>query len=431
MSAVARFDTPLVAPLAERAVAALFALYLLAQAFTLPLLAIGPSWTVWQALPDLLVWMMGGLALTFRAPFASPELTRLWRLLLGLAVLGLLALGVLFVYADPRRDQALLFGVYQLYRLAQVVLVFWTASRLRFTPAREVWWYRAALAAFVLTVAGVAITYVTPRAVELLGTVLPRGTGVAGPWEGYYRTGGPGLGFIGYNHGYSALQVTVLAAIVLTLGRRIGRDHTPIVVLAAIVAAFLTGSRAGLLGALVFAALSMRRFPIRAILAVFGASLALLLLWPTLAPALGGILDRQTTLLDAADADNLSGRTDIWQNYLGTLLADPFRLVLGSGFGSAIYNDGNAHMLFLQVLFETGLVGLTALVGFFGALLVGLRRLGARGEVAFNVTLAFLVTCLTQETFYPNAAFGGFLALYAALVALSFARSARPEGRAA
>jgi len=36
-----------------------------------------------------------------------------------------------------------------------------------------------------------------------------------------------------------------------------------------------------------------------------------------------------------------------------------------------------------------------------------------------NVTIGFLVTSVTQETFFPNVAFGSFLPLYALVVAMT------------
>lgn len=417
-------DAARTAPLLEGAVVWLLAAYLFFQGLSLPVLAAGPSWALWPTLPDLLVWAALGLALLYRrTPGAGLRLV--WWALLGLGVLALGALGVLFVMRDPALGSAVAFGLFGLYKLGQVLAVFWMVARL---PLREEVlgrWRRAALPAFALMVAGVTWTYFSPALPAALGQVLPHGAGISGPWEAYYRHNEPGLGAVGYNHGYVALQITLVAGLLLLL--RPQRSGVGVLA-AALVACFLSGSRAGLAGCLLFALLEWRRLPVRAGLLLFALGVLGLAAAPTLETQLGSLTARQATLLEAGDTGNLAGRSEIWGHYLQAFAADPYRLLVGSGFGSAINNSSNAHSTPLQVLYETGLAGLVALGLFFWVLVRELlARRTRRAGVALSLLAGLGLTALTQETFYPNPAFGGSLPLLAFVLALALARPELPS----
>ena len=414
-------------------------LFVLAQCFTLPVLAAGPSWTLWQSVPDLILWLTGACAALYLKAQGSEAQRQLWQGLLYLGAMSVLALGVLYIYDDPLLGTELRFGAFALYRLFQVLLVFWIASRLDYTQALLSRWHRLALLAFVVTCAGIFYTAFSGAPILFLGQHLPRGLGVSGPWEAYYLYQEAGLGFVGFNHGYAALQVMLLGALVLHLRERLDfgkrRDLTERlgrpgrrrgggewVLVLALAASFLCNSRAGLAGCAVFAALQLLRSPLRGALTIAGTGGLGLLLWGVLAPDLGSTTSRQATILDATDPANLAGRTDIWQSIFSELISDPARLLIGSGLGSATINKGNnAHNMLLQILFETGLVGVINVGAFFVLLLLLLSRAGPRARAVLNVTIGFLVTSLTQETFFPNVAFGSFLPLYALVVALVLA----------
>ena len=394
-------------------------LFLLTQCFTLPVLALGPSWTLWQTLPDLTLWFTGLCAALYLKPQGTAAQRQLWWGLVGLFGMSVLALGVLFIYADPLLGTELRFGAFSLYRLVQVLLVFWAASRLEYTPQLLARWHRLATVAFAVTCGGIILTTFSGEVIKFLGQHLPRGLGVSGPWEAYYLYQERGLGFVGFNHGYAALQVMLLGALVLYLRRRLGRGGGEWVLLLALAASFLCNSRAGLAGCVVFVALELLRFPLRAALTALGLSVVGLVSWGWIAPNLTATTARQATILDASDPGNLAGRTDIWQSIFGELLGDPYRLLVGSGLGSAVINKGNnAHNMILQVLFETGAVGLVNMGAFFALLLALLLRAGPQARVILNVTTGFLITSLTQETFFPNVGFGSFLPLYALVIAV-------------
>ncbi|EYB69484.1 hypothetical protein DEIPH_ctg005orf0045 [Deinococcus phoenicis] len=402
--------------------------YLFAQCLSLPVLIAGPSWALWPTLPDLLLWAALGCALLYHRPAGAAQ-QPVWQALVLLSVLAVCAFGVLFVMRDGHLASAVAFGLFQLYKLAQVLAMFWMVSRLPLRDKVLAHWGRAALAAFVLMVGSVAWTYFSPALPTALGQVLPHSLGsAAGPWGAYYLHNEPGLGAVGYNHGYVALQVTVLAALVLML-----RPHRSNVwvLAAALVACFLSGSRAGLAGCLLFALLEWRHLPVRAglLLGLLGA--AGLAAAPWLDQQLGDLATRQSTLLDVGDTNNLAGRSEIWGHYLRAFMHDPYRLWVGSGFGSAINNRSNAHSTPLQVLYETGLAGLATFGLFFWVLI---RRLfaahTARSGVALGLLAGLWLTALTQETFYPNPAFGGSLPLLALALALALAPARRPAAPA-
>jgi hypothetical protein len=400
--------------------------FVASQCFTLPLLAAGPSWTLWQNLPDLVLWFSALCAALYLKPLGTASQRQLWQGLLYLGIMSVLALGVLFVYNDPLLGTELRFGAFAIYRLTQVLLIFWTASRLEFTAALLARWSTLAQVAFVVTCAGIIFTSFSGAPILFLGEHLPRGLGVSGPWESYYLYQEGGLGFVGFNHGYTGLQVMLLGAMALYLRDRLGRTGGEWILLLALVATFLSNSRADLVGCLVFVALQLLRFPLRAAFTAAGVGIVGFVFWNTVAPQLGATASRQATILDASDPGNLAGRADIWQSIYDGLLRDPSRLLIGSGLGSATINKGNnAHNMVLQILFETGLVGLVNVGAFFVLLMTLLLRAGPQARVIVNVTIGFLVTSITQETFFPNVAFGSFLPLYALVVAMTL--SSRPD----
>lgn len=398
-------------------------LFLLAQCFTLPLAAVGPSWTLWPTLPDMVLWATGLCAAFYSKPVSSAPQRQLWHGLLYLFGMSVSAFAVLFIYNDPLLATELRFGAFAIYRLLQVLLAFWVASRLDYTQALFARWRIWATVAFCVTCGGVIITAFSGVPIKFLSQHLPHGLGVSGPWESYYLYQDTGLGFVGFNHGYIPLQVMLLGALVIYLNEQLGRRGGEWVLGLALAASFLSNARSGLIACLVFAALQLLRAPLRAAFAGGGVGAVGLLLWLWLKPDLTSTAARQATIFDATDSTNLAGRTDIWQSIFTELLREPVRLLIGSGLGSTVINKGNnAHNMMLQILFETGIAGLVNVGGFFTLLLVLLVRAGPQAQVIVNVTAGFLVSSLTQETFFPNVAFGSFLPLYALVVAVVLAR---------
>ena len=354
-------------------------LYILSQCFTLPLMAVGPSWTLWPTLPDLVLLLTGLCAALYSKPPSSQPQRQIWWGLVYLVGMSVLAFGVLFIYNDPLLATELRFGAFALYRLLQVLLVFWIASRLEYTRAVAHALAHPGDLRLPVTCAGMIITAFSGVPVKFLSQHLPHGLGVSGPWESYYLYQDPGLGFVGFNHGYIPLQAMLLGALVIYLNERLGKRSGEWVLGLALIASFLSGSRAGLAACLVFVVLQLLRAPLRAALAGGGLGAAGLVLWVWLKPDLSSTTARQATILDPTDSANLAGRTDIWQSIFTELLREPVRLLIGSGLGSTVINKGNnAHNMALQILFETGLAGLVNVGGFFAVLLTLLVRAGPR-----------------------------------------------------
>jgi len=56
-------------------------------------------------------------------------------------------------------------------------------------------------------------------------------------------------------------------------------------------------------------------------------------------------------------SDFTTGRTDLWENYVGELLGDWKMLVLGNGFTNIRIGEKNTHNTLLQMVFQFGLLG--------------------------------------------------------------------------
>ncbi|MPY68379.1 hypothetical protein F8S09_17135 [Deinococcus sp. SDU3-2] len=394
--------------------------YLLAQCFALPLVAFGPVWAVWPTLPDLLLLLIISVSLLYRSPVQTEAQRRvLFVLVLGTG-LSVLALGLLVVFRDPTLPAQLSFGVFGVYKLIQITLLFAAISRLPISTQRLTRWGHWALAGLLIMSGTIIWSFFSPAISNALGEFLPRGRPASGPWEAYYLHQDPGLGMVGYNHGFVAAQLVTLYSLTIMLR---GRSSALLAGLM-LIACFLTGSRAGLAGALLTLALEYRRMPIRAAVWLLCSSVAAWLLLPILHldSSFQALIERQSTLVEASDPNNLSGRDSIWQTFAAALLRDPLRLLIGSGFGSAIALGGNAHMNALQILFELGLAGLSVYTLLFVRLVGGLWR-SPFGCPALYLLAGLALTTLSQETFYPNPAFSGFLPLLAVLIALSLRRS--------
>ncbi|GHG01470.1 hypothetical protein GCM10017783_12080 [Deinococcus piscis] len=411
------------APALERAVIWLLGAFVAAQCFGLPLLGAGP-WALWPTLADALLWLALLLSVLYRAPL-RPDLRPLGQGLAAITALSALSVLLLLVMGDGRLNVALPFGVFQLFKLIQLLGVFWMAARLPLSQPVLDSWEKAARFGFLVMVVTVTWTYFSPAIPNFLGQFLPRGLGVSGPWESYYLHNERGLGTLGYNHAHVAAMVLLQGALLMML--RPLKSNTW-VLLCIVLACFLSGARAGLVGALLFVLLEGLRTPLRSTLMVLLAGVLALAAMPYLQTELDSLIARQATILEAGNVENLAGRGDIWQTYVKNLAADPLRLLLGSGMGSGIANNGsNAHMMVLQVLYETGIAGLSVMLMLFGWLMSRLYALrDHRAGIALNVLIGLWATTFATETLYPNSAFGSFLPLLAlvTVVALTPASAA-------
>jgi hypothetical protein len=101
----------------------------------------------------------------------------------------------------------------------------------------------------------------------------------------------------------------------------------------------------------------------------------------------------------------------------------PIRWVLGTGFGTAVDADPvlhqDAHMLPLQIIIETGVIGLIVATYLFSTILRYLYVSEVGFKPLFWATVALLIGSLTQETFYPVPALGHFIGFYLCSVAIA------------
>lgn len=395
------------------------ALYLVAQAYTLPIVTNG-WWPTWIAITDLLAGLAGTTAL-----FCGRKIDEGGSILSAALALALFFLAsYIFVtlgvsaLVEGGVSVGAGFGGFQLVRMIQFVVLLWAVLRLPLTLHRV----KVLRALSVLTFSWVAISVVLTKfqivPTAEFGKHIPDSIGHSGPWLRYkYSTAG--LGTIGYNHGYVALQLLLLGGMALSLGSSRPRGSILAIVLPILlVATLLSGSRAGFAAALLFAAGILVRMVVRSPFVLVSTALVMGGLWYGLKQPdeASDVLERQRTIADPLDAENLSGRTAIWASHLEYIAENPHVLLTGVGFGSAVMLGNNAHMMPLHVLLELGVLGLAALVFLLFRAVKWMRR---TSEVGFWLLVALIGSMYSQETLYPVVSFGhalGLFLLYCGLV---------------
>jgi O-antigen ligase len=316
------------------------------------------------------------------------------------------------------------FGAFQIYRLVEYFGLFWLIGRIPLTPARLQVMRRIVDGVLIFVCLGVFLTYAGVIPLALITAHLPK----VGAWqfyEGVGKLGTKALGFVGYNHAYVAAQVMMLLILRLYLGTNQKKDiSNTILLIISTLTVFISESRSGF-GAIIFLlSIYLISKPIYALCIV---NIAWIL--PVLASALelqpieansvyGSITDRQLTLFQPNKAENLSGRDERWAAHLTALDENPVNWFVGNGFGSAIDRGDNAHMLYLQITSETGLIGLCIFSILFSMILFYLHKIEIKEKPFFWGTVTFLITAFSQETFYPQPALGQFLGLYLSSVAI-------------
>lgn len=401
--------------------------YLVSQTFQIPIIALGPSWAVWPGLSDLAFAMMllslltGSRHLRMLSP-ANRKVYSGLLVLLGATAAAFLAASMRDLFAvAPRSEKSANFGLFQIYRFAQFVLVYRVIAGLPLTRSRAR--SLSLLADVTLAVAflGILGTYTSVLPTPLLVSHLPSERSVAGPWVTLSMGQWYEAGTIGYNHGYVAVQLVMLAG--LAIGLRVRRSaflDTACLVLAT-AGAFLSASRAGMAAALFLLLACFLRSPGALIIAVLVFGLAFSAFAGFLVDLGIGVAEtaeRQLTLRRPLDPENLSGRAGIWQDSLDLMFADPTRWVVGAGPGGATQFGNNAHMLVLQLILEGGVIGLALFLWVMHTIMSCLYRFERGAKAIFWTTGALLVSSFTQETLYPVPSMGHFLGLYLFSVAL-------------
>lgn len=404
--------------------------YLLSQGFTIPILAIGPSWAMWPTISD---FAAGLLVLTFllnsrHTPAASRAKSTIFFILIIICFGSMLSFtwNLTWVTAEDAKGGS--FGIYEIYRLVQFTCIFWVTARIPLTPERINVLRRIIEVVLIFACAGIVVTYFSIFPPSVLVAHLPQNPYIAGPWNRYVSYEGLekiGWGTIGYNHGYVAAQVFMLIILKIHLGlsKKVFSDN--IFLFMSIFACFLSESRTGLLTIILFAITCWSKKPKYAVLAAMVALIAgvtTLIIKPDTGDstsAEASTFERQETLLAAGNTENLSGRDEIWMDRISFLDEEPMRWFVGSGFGSAIDSGTNAHMLPLQIVLETGLVGLLIFVVLFYKILDYLYKYETGLKPIFWGTVALLVSSLTQETFYPVPSMVHFTGFYLCSLAIA------------
>lgn len=402
-------------------------LYLVAQAYSLPLAMIGPVWAVWPSLADL-VSCSAGVLLFFNLSRTSPVHRSLAWLRESLWLLALLAMAstvlvgwgipMAFTTDGPDRD-GMNFGIFQSYRVIQFAIIVDCACRIVWTPQRQRLLHWTLLVVLLINCGAIFATFSQIVAPGFYAPQLTDDPGYGGPWA-FYHSSHDAWGVTGYNHAYTAAQVVMLTAIWISLGAgKITLTNSTILLIATF-AVLVSESRAGLACMLVCASCIWIQKPV-----IAGIAGMILLAVGLTSSGLGDVgadfeelLSRQATLLDATNTENLSGRDDIWGRWLKRLDERPHQWLLGAGFGAT--SGDSAHMQPLHTIIEVGLVGLLFYCIFFWKVLRKLWLVEISPKPMLCALMGFLPTLLTQETFYPVHAMGHFCGLTMVGVILAY-----------
>ena len=424
--------------------------YLASQAYTLPLVPIGP-WPLWPGLPDLMIGTMliAWLFMPREAAMPGPARRTAVRVMLGLTIFGAASYVCLTLLSRNlntvsfgAQQQGPGFGLFEVMRLIEFLALFWIAAGVPFTPFRLRVLRRVVTGAFVVVAVSMIVTFHNTVPSRLFAPLLPQGPAQAGAWSYYLlNSDGYGLGTISYTHAYVAAQLTLLLGLALHLrGRRHRAGNgigNSLLIALALAASLLSGSRAGFAGILLLAAIFVLMQSPRWVLhltltvALIGAVAFFVLSShpPTEGSGgpLAGIVQHQVDAFQPYHTENLVGRNDIWTGRLENLSRHPWRVFTGWGLGSSP-DTGPAlspHMLPLQIIMELG-IGMLVLIGLICTrMLRTVWHLEGPDHPFFWATIALLVSSATQETFYPVPSTGYFLGFY--LVALAIVLRARPS----
>jgi O-antigen ligase len=394
------------------------------QGYALPVWPFGPSWAIWPTLPMLTAVAFIGASVMAWRPVWPPL-----RIAIG-AYAALVCFCVLSVVLVTVAGHGMLlpnasldfgFPLYQMWMMLLSGGCFWAASTIHFDERRMRILGGITLLALAWIAVTVSLTYQNSVPTRTFAPQIPVSPGVSGPYH-YYLVNweGAGLGTISYNHAYAGSLILILTALWMHMLPRDRRGFLWAAVLSlALVVTFLTGSRAGLAAFLLFFAL----------VAIVERSMKAFLLLGAVTPLvvvgllamdvdLSEMMERQRTLFEPPTTETLSARDIIWQSRLEFLNEDKARWLIGTGFGSASASGDNAHMLFLHVVVEMGVLGLAAF-GVFFAVLLRMLWIGARPpRYLFLATVCLLFSSMTQETLYPVPAMGFTLPLYLIAIAV-------------
>ena len=405
-------------------------IYLACHAYTIPLFEAGPSWVIWPKLDDFATIL---LALTVWVFSPRTHLTSHWRAFersLLWANLFTFASFIFLVVLGGGGEREVNTGLFQSLRVAQYSIVFVCFVRIgqgaRFV--RPMLRVVLAVWAFIFVVSlSCFLGWLRPvtLASHLLGDPAS-----AGAWgKLLFAPAGLLQGPLGYSNTYMGCQMTLLG-VLLAFGRRRSTVMRSIVLLLTFIVVFLSGARAALVGFLCASALAALTAKWR-ILLIVGATLGLPLLYAVAPPRWVDLADstvrRQEGLTTIGQESSFAERVVIWGDKLYYIKENPSVLILGLGWGRMGETGANAHMLPLQILMETGVIGLAFFFFLMRSLLRALWNSGEIGQSLALATLGLLVTSAAQEVFYPIPSMGSFLGVFLALCGLAAAARLDPS----
>jgi hypothetical protein len=407
--------------------------YLISQAYTIPILAVGPSWALWPCWSDLAIaFMMLTFVLNCRYTSPLPKPAKSIFCILLLMLYGGILSHLSYLIWAPENAQGKVWGVYQIFRLIQFIGVFFIAAKIPLTEKRISILAKVVGIVFLFVCLGVFLTYLGIVPLSSVTAHLP----MEGPWPTYAAYagdgGGRGLGFVGYNYAYTAIQVILLLALKLCLSDYQKKEfYNSGLVLLSLVSCFLSSSRSGLIAMLLYLIIywlnlskSLSKSSISLVIVVVIILFSILFLGHYINFDLAGqdpTIERQANLLSSSNSGlSESGRNGIWEERVEFLNKDFIKWIVGSGFGAALDSGNFAHMLPLHIIIETGLLGLLIFIILFYQILCYFYQQEIGIKPIFLVTAVLLFTSASQETFYPLPALQHFLGFYLCALAISF-----------
>ncbi|MBZ0306280.1 MAG: O-antigen ligase family protein [Anaerolineae bacterium] len=402
--------------------------FVVVQAYMIPVLQLGPSWAIWPGLTDFAIGLLG-ITIFYKSPSISKDNRVIFGFLLFVAYFLFLSyfgqtiwFGLLGI-REMNGSQGVNFGMFQVYRVFQATFIYWAIMRIPLTASRLRILRNLVLITFLLVCLGIMLTYFEVVKTESLAPHITDNINVGGPWSKFYKRNpeGDGLGTIGYNHSYPGSQVLMLMALYAHLERGKRSALTAILIGLGLFTVFITGARSGLAGTLVWVLAYFIRKPQLAILgfaaALIGLSVIMMVDPSTLLSE--RTLERQSALADPLSSESLSGRPTLWADHIGYLKQNWTRWLIGGGFGSNMETGHYSHQNYLQITMETGLLGLSIAAAFAFTVLSRLWKNEGHERSIFWVTLGLMVTALNDEALYPIPHRVHFLSLYCASLAIA------------
>ena len=415
--------------------------YLLSQAYMIPICSLGPSWPVWPTLADLSVALLLCTCLLRAGQSRSlslPNRTAL-RGLLFIVIGCLISYGIVTILMEASRPLNIPklngrdVGAYQIYRMMQSLFVFWAVAQVELNPSRTAILRHVVTFTLIAICVPMLLTFVSVFEAGIFTAHLPADRHLS-PWPLYSIRDSRGWGTISYNHSYTSVQILLLAALRIHLSDTVRAFANGFCLMLGLLCIFISGSRAGLAAAVFFTLVIFNRRPIYvalAVLATTAAPFVLELLSDSWKVQLSLTGERQATLFALDDSDNVNRRTDVWKAHIAFLSESPIRWLVGTGFGSGLENIGAGHNQYLHFIIETGLLGLLIWLMLFLRILGLLGRFEGGERAILWVTVALLLSCVTQETFYAVPVMGHFCGFYFCAVAIALRRrqdvAARPQ----